>query len=73
MQTTEKIKNRLDRVLKELERLNELYFDRPSIGSETFVFSNGKKSEIEGHTFDKELGLLVREKMILKWVLGINN
>ena len=73
MQTTEKIKAKLITITMEIERLNKLYFDNPDIGSQQFYYRNGQNSTVEGHSFDKEISGLVREKSLLKWVLGIKD
>jgi hypothetical protein len=71
MKSTTEIKKQLTSIQAEIDRINDLEFDDPEIGPKQFFYRNGKVSEIEGHTFDKEITILVAKRSVLKWVLDI--
>lgn len=68
MKSTIVIKNKLDQVQNELDRINSLYEIDLEIGDKQFFLKNGHK--IENRTFNQALTALVAEKRILQWILS---
>jgi hypothetical protein len=71
MKTTEKIKEKLEMVRKEVIRISEVITNDENMANEPYATRDGNKPEVDGAwTFNDALTDYVSQKLTLEWVLS---
>ena len=69
MRTTIDVKEALQDIIAELDRINKIIFDDPARLHQNYTFKNGKIHE--GWTFNDAIISYVSKKLTLEWVLCV--